>query len=362
MKPFIPEALPLKSLKWDSFIHLIGKANFQLAHYAGILHGIVNPRIFLAPLATQEAVLSSQIEGSQATLADVLNYEALPKSDSAKHEDIREVINYRTALLYAADYLRKKPTNLNLLKEVHGILLKDARGKDKARGEFRRVQNWIGKPGTPKEQASYVPPPPEKIMECLDNLEKYFHMDDKDYLVQLAIIHAQFELIHPFVDGNGRVGRMLIPLFLVQKKLLDGPNFYISAYFESHRETYYERLRNVSKKGEWENWISFFLEAIIAQSRDNSDKASKVMGLYDELKPRIVDITKSQFAMKALDALFEHPIFSTTGFIERSKIPKFSAFRILKALRDEKIIRFVIEGKGNQPSVMRFDRLFNIVK
>ena len=155
---------------------------------------------------------------------------------------------------------------------------------------------------------------------------------------------------------------MLIPLFLVQKKLLDGPNFYISAYFESHRETYYERLRNVSKKGEWENWISFFLEAIIAQSRDNSDKASKVMGLYDELKPRIVDITKSQFAMKALDALFEHPIFSTTGFIERSKIPKFSAFRILKALRDEKIIRFVIEGKGNQPSVMQFDRLFNIVK
>ena len=212
------------------------------------------------------------------------------------------------------------------------------------------------------EQASYVPPPPEKIAECLDNLEKYFHQEDKDYLVQLALIHAQFELIHPFVDGNGRVGRMLIPLFLVQKKLLNGPNFYISAYFESHRETYYERLRNISKKGDWENWISFFLEAVIEQSSDNSDKASKVMSIYEELKPLIVDVTKSQFAMQALDALFEHPIFSTTGFIERSKIPKFSAFRILKALRDEKIIRLLIEGKGNQPSVMRFDRLFDVVK
>ncbi len=354
--------LPLKSLKWDSFIHLVGKANFQLAHYAGILHGIVNPRIFLSPLATKEAVLSSQIEGSQATLADVLNYEALPKPDTEKHEDIREVINYRNALSYAANYLRKKPANLNLIKEIHSILLKDTRGKDKARGEFRRVQNWIGKPGTPMEQASYVPPPPEKIIECLDNLEKYFHQEDKDYLVQLAIVHAQFELIHPFVDGNGRVGRMLIPLFLVQKGLLDGPNFYISAYFESHCETYYERLRNISRKGDWESWIAFFLEAVIEQSNDNGHKASRVMGLYEELKPMLVDITKSQFAMQALDALFEHPIFSTTGFIERSKIPKFSALRILKALRNEKIIRFVIEGKGNQPSVMSFDRLFNIVK
>jgi len=362
MKPCIPDTLPLKSLKWDSFIHLIGKANFQLAHYAGILQGIVNPRIFLSPLSTKEAVLSSQIEGSQATLADVLNYEALPKPGAEKYQDIHEVINYRNALLYAAKYLRKKPTNLNLIKEVHSILLKDVRGMNKARGEFRTVQNWIGKPGTPIDKASYIPPPPEKIMECLDNLEKYFHMDDKDYLVQLAIIHAQFELIHPFVDGNGRVGRMLIPLFLVQKKLLDGPNFYISAYFESHRETYYERLRDISRKGNWGSWISFFLEAVIEQSKDNGLKAGTVMGLYEEMKPRIVNLTKSQFAMQALDALFEHPIFSTTGFIKRSKIPKFSALRILKTLRDEKIIRFVTEGKGSQPSVMRFDRLFNIVK
>jgi len=362
MKPFIPKTLPLKALKWDSFIHLIGKANFQLAQYAGILQGIVNPRIFLSPLTTKEAVLSSQIEGSQATLAEVLNYEALPKPNVEKHEDILEVINYRNALTYASRYLKRKPTNLNLIKEVHSILLQNARGEDKARGEFRRIQNWIGKPGTPMEEASYVPPPPEKVMGLLDNLEKYFHMDDKDYLVQLAVIHAQFELIHPFIDGNGRVGRMLIPLFLVQKGLLDGPNFYSSAYFESHRETYYERLRNISREGDWEKWIAFFLEAIIEQSKDNSDKASKVMALYEKLKPKIVDITKSQFAMQALDALFEQPIFSTTSFIERSKIPKFSALRILKALRDEKVIRFVIEGKGNQPSVMRFDRLFNIVK
>jgi Fic family protein len=362
MKPYVPEMLPLKSLKWDSFMHLVGKANFQLARYAGILQGIVNPQIFLSPLTTNEAVLSSQIEGSQATLAEVLNYDALPKPDIEKHEDIVEVVNYRNALLYAARYLKKKPVNLNLIKEVHGILLQNARGKDKARGEFRRVQNWIGRPGTPMEEASYVPPPPEKVMELLDNLEKYFHTDDKDHLVQLALIHGQFELIHPFVDGNGRVGRMLIPLFLLQKRLLNGPNFYISAYFESHRETYYDRLRNISNKAGWDSWITFFLEAVIAQSQDNSDKACKVMGLYEELKPKMVDITKSKFAMQALDALFEQPIFSTTGFISRSKIPKLSALRILKGLEDHKLIRTVSEGRGSQPAMMKFYRLFNIVK
>ena len=295
-------------------------------------------------------------------MAEVLNYEALPKPHLEKHEDIREVINYRNALTYAARYLKTKPTNLNLIKEVHNMLLKDARGKDKTRGEFRRVQNWIGKPGTPIELARYVPPPPEKVIEYLDNLEKYFHIEDKDYLVQLAIVHAQFELIHPFVDGNGRVGRMLIPLFLVQKKLLEGPNFYISAYFEKHRDIYCQMLNDISQNADWENWILFFLEAVIEQSNDNSNKASKVMGLYERMKQRVVDITKSQFAMQALDALFEHPIFSTTGFIERSKIPKFSALRILKALRDEEIVVVITEGRGSQPSVMRFNKLFNIIK
>ena len=362
MKPYIPARLPLKTLKWEKFIYLIGKANFQLAQYAGILKGIPDPKIFLSPLSTKEAVLSSQIEGSQATLADVMRYEALPRADIDKHEDIQEVLNYRNALTYAARRLKDKPTNLNLIKEIHSILLQGVRGRDKGRGEFRKVQNWIGRPGTPVEQASYVPPPPGLVMELLDNLERYFHQDDKDYLVQLAIIHAQFEMIHPFVDGNGRVGRMLIPLFLLQKRLLDGPNFYISAYFESHRKVYYERLRNISTAGDWERWISFFLEAVMEQSKDNSDKAAKVMGLYDKLKPKIVAITKSQFAMQALDALFEHPVFSTTGFMERSKIPKFSAMRILKALRDEKVIRPIIEGRGNQPGIMRFSGLYNIVK
>ncbi|MCX5992662.1 MAG: Fic family protein [Chloroflexi bacterium] len=362
MKPYLPEMLPLKSLNWVEFIHLIGEANRELALYEGILKGIVNPAVFLSPLTMQEAVLSSRIEGTQATLEEVLEYQALPKKEAAKEQDILEIINYRDALDYAVDYLRKKPIGLNLIKEIHGRLLDSVRGRNKARGHFRTTQNYIGRPGTPIEQASYVPPAPDRLMELLSNFEKYIHYEEKDPLVQMAIVHAQFECIHPFLDGNGRVGRILIPLFLMEKKLLDSPVFYISAYLETHRDTYYENLNALSKKRKWEDWIIFFLGAVIEQARSNSGKASQILRLYNDMKERVPDITHSQYAIRVINLLFGKPLFNSQEFTKELHIPKTSAVRILNQLETTNIISVIHEGKGTRPALLRFNKLAEIVE
>jgi Fic family protein len=362
MKPYIPELLPLKSLNWVDFIHLIGQANRQLAHYDGILRGIPNPAVFLSPLTTQEAVLSSRIEGTQATLEEVLEYEALPKKDAPRQQDILEILNYRNALDYAVGYLQKKPLSINLVREIHSILLDSVRGKNKARGQFRTTQNYIGRPGTPIEQASYIPPPPEKVMELLSNLEKYINSEEKDPLVQLAIVHAQFESIHPFLDGNGRVGRILIPLFLMEKKLLGSPVFYISAYLEAHRDTYYDRLSAITKENTWEEWITFFLSAVVEQARSNAEKAVGILKLYNDMKEKIAEITHSQYAIRVLDILFQRPYFSGADFVKRLAVPKTSAVRILNQLEGSGILAVLQEGSGKRTSLMQFTRLTEILK
>jgi len=359
--PYIPESLPLKSLDWIRFISLIGQANAELARYDGILQGIINPSVLLSPLATKEAVISSKIEGTQASLEEVLEYEASPDTTTEKYNDIREIINYREAMKHAVVWLEKKPITLNLIKEIHEILLNSVRGRDKGRGRFRIVQNWIGKPGATLEQATYIPPDPNYLMEYLSNFEKYVHFDETDRLVQLAIVHAQFEIIHPFVDGNGRLGRILIPLFLFEKNILNSPMFYISDYFESYRDEYYSKLNGITKEGKWDEWVEFFLKAIIEQAKINSQKAKTILSLYNQKKERIGEITHSQYVIKVLDTLFAGPIFSTTRFIKRSKIPKASAMRLLSMLKKEKIVLTLREGSGRRPEMLIFKKLMDIV-
>ncbi len=268
MKPYIPQIMPLNQLDWSSLVGLIGTANAALARYDGILQGIVNLDVLMSPLTTQEAVVSSKIEGTIATLEDVLEFEASPPKElSEKEMTIQEIVNYRSAMRFAVDKLRTLPITLNLIKETHSILMKGVRGRDKGRGQFRMVQNWIGiRKNAPMEDATFVPPEPRLLKDSLSNLEKYINYTEKDPLVQLAIVHAQFELIHPFVDGNGRVGRILIPLFLYEKRLLPSPMFYLSEYLEAHREIYYEQLQTISVTGDWSEWITFFLTAITEQA------------------------------------------------------------------------------------------------
>lgn len=364
MKPFQPQQLPIKDIEWDSLIPLIGRANRSLAYYDGILYGLANPDILLSPLTTQEAVLSSKIEGTQATLGDVLKFEAgdTPVQESCVL-DIEEIMNYRRAMRHAEDQLKSRPFSLNLLKDLHAVLLDGVRGKFKARGQFRISQNWIGKPGTPVERAQFIPPAPEGVKPALANWEKYYHIDRPDPLVQLAILHAQFELIHPFLDGNGRLGRMIVPLFLFERKLIANPVFYISSYLEAHRDKYVASLKGLSEKtpAAWTKWIDFFLTAMDEQSIDNAKKARAIIDLYARLKKDVASLTRSQYAVPLLDCLFKQPVFTSSLFDKHPGMPsKPMIMNMLARLKKAGIIKIIREGSGRRPQILALAELMNI--
>jgi Fic family protein len=364
MRPFKPPKLPLSEVKWEPLIPLIGRANRSLAHYDGVLYGVPNPDVLLSPLTTQEAVLSSKIEGTQATLGEVLKFEAgeEPEQES-RRLDIQEIINYRRALRHAEVALKSRPFNLNLLLELHYILLDSVRGRNKGRGKFRTTQNWIGRPGTPIEQADFVPPDPMFMMEHLDNWEKYYHADRPDPLVQLAVVHAQFEIIHPFLDGNGRIGRILVPLFLYEKKLLSRPMFYLSAYLEEHRNEYVTRLRDIGQTNDaWNQWIEFFLKALNEQAGKNAKTARAIMELYNNLKSRVIELTHSQYAIPLLDQIFERPLFQSSHlrFKGRPAPSRQAVANLLRVLREDGILKVMREGSGRRAQVLALVELINL--
>jgi Fic family protein len=362
MDPFVPDTLPLSGLDWEALIPLIGKANRALAHYDGVLYGVPNPNVLLSPLTTQEAVLSSRIEGTQATLGEVLKFEAGEEiEEQSRREDIYEIINYRRTLRVAEEELKRRPFNLNLLLRLHEVLLDSVRSRDKAQGRFRTVQNWIGAPGSPIEQAEFVPPEPMLVPACLDNWEKYYHAEERDPLVQLAIVHAQFETIHPFLDGNGRLGRILVPLFLYEKAILSRPMFYLSVYLEAHREEYIEHLRELGQPRSWNRWIAFFLHALVEQAHANAAKARDIMSLYEMLKHQVIELTRSQYAVLLLDRLFEEPIFQSTHLAEHESMPsKPMVMTLLKTLREAGILKVLREGSGRRAQVLAFAALINL--
>ncbi len=361
-KPFTPSELPLPNIAWEDLLPSIIKANTALANFNGILETIRNPLIFLSPLMTQEAVLSSRIEGTQASFSDILEYEAAPKKIKDNYNDIEEVINYREALRYAEAELTKRPICLNLIREIHGILLKGVRGENKARGEFRKIQNWIGPPGSKIETASFVPPSPENLLHHLSNWEKYCHYDEKDRLVQLAVIHAQFEIIHPFLDGNGRVGRIIIPLFLKEKDLLKYPSLYVSEFFERNRNNYYQYLRNITEKGDWNNWIKYFLLAVTSQAETNTKRAKQVANLYEELKYTIQQVTKTKASIQIQDFLFSKIMFQTPDFTVASGLSKPHSARVLKNLMKHDIVKIISPAKGRRPAIYGFAGLVEIIE
>jgi len=359
MNNYTPKNLPVQNIKWESFVHLIGKANVEIGRFDALLQNIPNPSVLLSPLTTNEAVLSSRIEGTQATLKEVLEFEANPQKETKKYKDIQEVINYRKALKAAIDEMENFSLSTRVIKKAHEILLQGVRSENKDRGNFRRQQVFIGKLGANIEQATYVPPSAEKVADLMSDLEKYIHAEEKDLLVQLAIVHAQFEMIHPFMDGNGRVGRMIMPLFLYFKKAIFYPSFYLSEYLESHRDEYYASLLDISRNNNWDGWITFFLQAVIEQSKENITKAKKITALYEQKKQRITELTKSQFSIKILDALFIMPIFQSQDFIRISQIPRDSAFKLLRKLEENQVI---VSDKKKKNKLYFFGKLLDIVK
>ena len=366
MKSYVPDTLPLIELDFRLLLPLVGRANAELARYDGLLQGIPNPAVMLSPLTSQEAVLSSRIEGTQATMDEVLEHEAGLLREGEKSRDIQEISNYRRALYSAREQLADYPIRLNFVLSLHRILLDSVRGQNKSPGEFRREQNWIGPQGCPIEQASFVPPNPLQLPDHLQSWERYLDADDIDFLLQTAVVHAQFELLHPFKDGNGRIGRILIPLFLYQKRVLSQPMFYLSEYLEGHRDEYYGRLKAISAAGDWNGWIAFFLEALAVQARQNSERVVAIKALYEEMKLAIHKITHSQYTVHVLDAIFNRPIFRTSDLtsqlLRESGVHDKTSLGLLRQLRDAGVLRELQPGSGRRPATLCFPRLINLAE
>lgn len=354
---------PPKALEWETLIPLLGPAAAAVARYDGMLAAVPNPDVLLSPLTTQEAVLSSRIEGTQATMGEVLEFEAGQEAVSPeRRDDIWEVLNYRAAMREAERLLAKLPLSQRVIRETHKVLLSGVRGQDKAPGEYRKIPNWIGPPGCTIEEARFVPIDAGKLPRAMDAWERYLHTEAPDRLVQLGILHAEFEALHPFLDGNGRLGRMLVPLFLWQFGLIQCPMFYISAYLEARRNEYYDRLLAVSRDDDWSGWCRFFIEAVRAQAEENLVRTRAILNLHEELKHRLPEMTRSQYAVRALDWIFARPIFRATNFIQGAEIPGPTARRFLGVLRKEGILRDLQPGRGRRAAVLAFPALLNIVE
>lgn len=354
---------PPKKLAWERLVSLIGPANAAVGRYDALLMAIPNADILLAPLTTQEAVLSSRIEGTQATMGEVLEFEARKVASSPeKQADILEVLNYRQALRDAVLAMEKLPLAGRVIREAHATLLAGVRGHDKSRGKYRTEQNWIGSHNCPLSEARFVPISPDRVQDGMSSLEKFIHADFGDKLVQLALVHAEFESLHPFLDGNGRVGRMLVPLFLFEMKLLHKPMFYVSEYLERHRQEYCDHLLAVSSDDRWTEWCIFFLEALIEQAGSNEDRAKRILELYQSKKNDIVAATHSQHAISALDFLFNQPVFNSSDFIAKSEIPEATSRRILRQLTKAGVLKVLRESSGQQAAIYAFPELINIAE
>jgi Fic family protein len=365
VKPAIPETLPIKSIDWPSLIPLMGKANRSLSDYNGMLRHLPHANMLLAPLTVQEAVLSSRIEGTLATMSEVLQFEAgeLPVHES-RRQDIEEILNYRDALGVATDELSRRPFSLNLLLKLHGVLLRGVRGQNKVRGEFRRQQNYIGSVSGGKETIRFTPPEWQMLPTALGNWESYYHSDDLDPIVQLAVIHAQFEFLHPFLDGNGRLGRILVPIYLFERGLLRQPNFYLSEFIEANRDEYIDLLNGLGRRrGSWTHWIKFFLNAVIQQAEQNAEKATAMLILYEELKGRFIEITHSQYAIPLLDFIFSTPVFQA-GQVKWTVNPpsKPTLTTLLLSLHRADVLTMVREGMGRRSYIWALTPLIDLAE
>ncbi len=309
---FVPNLLPPDlSLTWELAGEL-SAADRGVSELAGIGRTLPNPYLLIRPFMHREAVLSSRIEGTQASLSDLYFFEAasvLPSPQS----DVREVRNYVLAMEHGLQRLKDLPVSLRLLREVHEKLMEGIAGDHLTPGEFRRSQNWIGPAGCTLNDATFVPPPREDLMSSLGELEKFWHAPSPlPLLIRLAMIHYQFEAIHPFLDGNGRIGRLLLTLLLVSENVLPQPMLYLSAFFEKNRDEYYRRLLAVSQDGQWSEWISFFLRGVAEQSRDAVQRSEKLLGVWQRYRQQFQTVRSSASLLKLIDQLFHLP-YLTVG-------------------------------------------------
>ena len=327
---FVPAPLPPKLAYDDELVLALSRADAALSELSGLGRHLPNPHLLIAPYVRREAVLSSRIEGTTTTLAELLLEEVAEGAARRDPADVREVRNYVTALEYGVTRLRTLPLSLRLVLELHARLMKGVRGEHATPGEFRRTQNWIGVPRSTLESAIYVPPPPEFMMEALEAWERFLHERGRvPDLVQCALMHEQFEAIHPFLDGNGRVGRLLITLFLIERGRLSQPLLYLSAYIDQHRGEYYSGLQAVHTDGDWKGWIRFFLTGVEVIAQDAVVQAAKLMELRERWRERLADYPK---AAQLIDALLVNPYMSVARAQRLLKVSNPTARQLVARL------------------------------
>lgn len=346
---FVPNPLPPNPpITIDSETQFfLSAADRKLGRLDGITRILPNPDLFLAMYVKKEAVLSSQIEGTQASLVDVLDVPVEGTASAEKKSGVEDVVNYVRAMNRGLEMLDELPLSLRLIREIHAILLQGVRGSDRNPGEFRTSQNWIGPPGCTITDATFVPPPADEMLKAMGDLELFFY-DSSELippLIKIALIHAQFETIHPFLDGNGRIGRLLITFWLCQQEILSKPLLYLSYYFKQNRAEYYDRLMDVRLKGDWENWIKFFLKGVETVSEEAVDSAASIIRLKDEYSRVLMNHAGGNNHQKLLDYLFETPVITRKEVTEKLSISSptagelldtFCAFGILDDLTPEK--------------------------
>lgn len=326
MKPYHPPKLPIK-VDYGEFARELADAQYAIGRLDGLHGRLPDPELLIAPLTTKEATVSSKIEGTQSTVSDVFLYEA---GEKTPHPDVVEVANYKAAMLFAMGELKGKPLGLNLVKEVHKILLHNARRRGTP-GEFRRDQVWVGREGAPIKEATYVPPGWESIPEYMDNLERYFHSRQDDILVRAALAHYQFEAIHPFNDGNGRIGRLLIPLIVYAHGKISQPILYMSGYFDRYKERYINTLHHVDETSDYIRWVRFFLRAITEQAAETQTLIEKILALHSKTQTDLEGV-KSLYTSRLIDFIFEKPIFSTTTAVKKLRADRSTVLRLLDEL------------------------------
>ncbi|MFC6204073.1 Fic family protein [Psychrobacter urativorans] len=359
------DKFPPTNLNYGEFVNELIKATDAIARYDQMLKNMHNSEILLAPLRNQEAVISSRMEGTVSTMDEILKFEADYENDSTITSSVRsevvETILYQRALKAAQEALIDGyPMSQSMLKTIHQRLLSFGRGATKSPGEFKTEQNYLA--DRYKRTILFVPITPERLTDGLENLFEYIESSQDPSLIKAALTHVEFEALHPFKDGNGRIGRMLITLMLWQAGTISAPYFYISGYFEENKNRYIDMMREVSQYNNWDNWCAFFLEAVEKQSIRNLKIAEDIQALYEDMKQRFADILSSKWSVIALDFVFTNPVFRNNKFTNQSGIPAATASRFTRLLLDEGIISQIEESSGRRPALYSFEPLMELVR
>jgi Fic family protein len=343
---FVPNPLPPQIVWTDSLIRSLSDADRLIGQLSGQGKRLPNPYLLLRPFIKREAVLSSRIEGTQATLGELLANDAGAAVDRSP-DDLREVGNYVAALDYGIERLHTFPLSLRLVREIHEKLMEGVRGNFATPGQFRKTQNWIGPAGCTLQNATYIPPSPDILTECLGTWEQFLHAQDIPPLIQAGLLHYQFEAIHPFLDGNGRVGRLLIILFLIERNVLTVPLLYISAFFEATRSEYYDRLLAVSRESQWNPWLEYFLNGITRMSEDVLSRAERINLLLASWREKVAG-RKPKILLDVIELLAENPFWNTKKLSARLGVAFTTTQRAIQVLVEYQILSQVDDAQRDR--------------